>query len=66
MTDLQSVLHEAVRDAVSDTLADEVRQVVAKETRRALRAHEDELTAIVRAAVVEALAQTFASKEKDQ
>jgi len=39
------------------TIAEEVQEIVAKETRRALRDHEDELTTLVRAAVASAIGE---------
>ena len=47
----------AVKDAVGATIAVEVQEIVAKETRRALRAHEDDLTQMVRSVVGAAIAE---------
>ena len=41
-----------------------VRKALAKETRLALREHEGELAAIIRAAVSDALAETFAKRRQ--
>jgi hypothetical protein len=54
---LESILKDAVRGAIGDTLGDEVRDIVAKETRRALREHEDQLTRLVRSAVADAVTE---------
>jgi hypothetical protein len=40
-----------VREAVSDTIAEEVHEIVAKKTRWIMREKEDQLTAIIRAAI---------------
>ena len=48
---LENILKEAVKGAVGATIAEEVQEIVAEETRRALREREDELTALVRTAV---------------
>jgi hypothetical protein len=53
---LDDILKTAVRNGVEGALADDLREMVAKETRRALRDHEDQLIAIVRTAVAEAIA----------
>jgi hypothetical protein len=54
---LENILKEAVKGAVGSTIAEEVQEIVAKETRRALREREDELTALVRTAVASAIAE---------
>ena len=54
---LENILKDAVKDAVGATIAVEVQEIVAKETRRALRAHEDELTQMVRSVVGAAIAE---------
>ena len=45
------------------TIPKKVRRVIAKETRRALRDHEDQLTTLVRAAVASAIAEMLNGKE---
>ena len=60
---LESILKEAVKGAVGATIAEEVQEIVAKETRRALREREDELTALVRTAVASAIAEMLNSRE---
>ena len=54
---LETILKDAVKDAVGATIAEEVQGIVAKETRRALQAHEDELTQMVRSVVGAAIAE---------
>jgi hypothetical protein len=54
---LETVLKDAVATAMGATIAEEVQEIVAKETRRALRDHEDQLTTLVRTAVHEAVAE---------
>jgi hypothetical protein len=54
---LQTILKDAVKGAISETIALELHEIVAKETRRALQAHEQELTTLVRAAVGAAIAE---------
>jgi hypothetical protein len=49
-------LKAAVQTAVNETFADEVQEIVARETRRAFREHESQFTSIVRTAVAEAIA----------
>jgi hypothetical protein len=48
---LESILKEAVKSAVSDTIAEKVQEIVAK----VLRDHEAELTRLVRGAVGSAI-----------
>jgi hypothetical protein len=57
---LETILKEATAKAVGETIAEEIREIVAKETRRALREHEDQLTTLVRAAVTSAIAELLA------
>jgi hypothetical protein len=59
---LETILKEAVKDGVSATIAAEIQDIVATETRRALRAHEDELTAMVRSVVGAAIAEMLNGK----
>ena len=54
---LENVLKDAVKGAIGETIALELHEIVAKEMRRALHAHEQELTALVRAAVGAAIAE---------
>jgi hypothetical protein len=54
---LESMLKDAVANAMGETIAEEVREIVAKETRRAMREHEDRLTALVRTAVTSAIGE---------
>ena len=60
---LATLLKEAVQNAVGATIAAEVQEIVAKETRRALRNHEDKLTTLVRATVSDAIAELLNGKE---
>jgi hypothetical protein len=46
-----------VRAIVEYALSTDLQEMVAKETRRALRDHEEQLTALVRAAVHEAISE---------
>jgi hypothetical protein len=52
-----------VKGAVGATIAEEVQEIVAKETGRALREREDELTALVRTAVASAIAEMLNGRE---
>ena len=61
---LQNMLKEAVKSAVGSTIAEEVQEIVAKETHRALREREDELTALVRTAVASAIAEMLNGPER--
>lgn len=54
---MESILKEAVKSAVGATIAEEVEEIVARETRRALREREDDLTKLVRTAVASAIAE---------
>jgi hypothetical protein len=60
---LENILKEAVSSAMGATIAEEVQEIVAEETRRALRDHEDQLTTLVRAAVASAIAEMLNGKE---
>ena len=60
---LESILKDAVASAMGATIAQEVQEIVAKETRRALHDHEDRLTTVVRAAVASAIAELLNGKE---
>jgi len=60
---LENILKEAVKGAVGATIAEEVQEIVAKETRRALTRARDELTALVRTAVVSAIAEMLNGRE---
>jgi hypothetical protein len=57
---MESILKEAVKTAVEATIAEEVEEIVARETRRALREREDDLTRLVRTAVASAIAEMLA------
>ena len=54
---LANILKDAVKDAVGGTLAEEIREIVAKETRRTLREREEEMTELARTAVVSAVSE---------
>lgn len=54
---LATILKEAVQNAIGATLAAEVQEIVAKETRRSLREHEEQLTTLIRAAVASAITE---------
>jgi hypothetical protein len=60
---LENILKDAVKGAIGATIAEEVQEIVAKETRRALRAHEDQLTTLVRAAVASAIEEMLNGRE---
>ena len=60
---LESILKDAVANAMGATIAEEVQEIVAKETRRALREREDELTRLVRTAVGAAIAEMLNGRE---
>ena len=57
MSEFTAILKEAVRNAVGATIAVEVQEIVAKETRRSLREHEEQFTTLIRAAVASAIAE---------
>ena len=59
---LENILKEAVKTAVTDTIALEMQEVVAKETRKALRDHEDRLTQLVREVVSAAIAEMLGER----
>jgi hypothetical protein len=59
MTEIQTAIKDAATEAIASTLAEEIQDIVAKETRRAFREHEDQITVIVREAVASALAEAF-------
>lgn len=63
MMALESILKDAVANAMGATIAEEVQEIVAKETRRALRDHEDKLTLLVRDAVGSAIGELLNGKE---
>jgi hypothetical protein len=48
-------LKKAVQSAVNETFADEVREIVAKEVRRAFREHESQFASIVQRTVAQAI-----------
>lgn len=54
---LENIVKDAIKEAVSATIVADVRDIVAKETRRALREREDELTAFIRDAVASAIGE---------
>jgi hypothetical protein len=54
---LESILKDAIKEAIGDTIAGEVREIVAKETRRTLRDRETELTDLVKGAVASAIGE---------
>ena len=56
MTTLSEVLTTAVHDAFGQTLAAEVQEIVARETRTLFRQHESAFAAIVKTAVDRAFA----------
>ena len=60
-----SYISELKRDigGLRKAIPEEVRQIVAEETRRALRDHEDQLTTLVRAAVASAIGELLNGKE---
>jgi hypothetical protein len=60
---LETVLKDAVANAMGQTISQEVQEIVAKETRRALHDHEDRLTTLVRAAVASAIAELLNGQE---
>jgi hypothetical protein len=55
----EAIIKDAVKDAFGATLAVEIQDAVAKETRRALREHEEEFTHLVRSAVSAAISEIF-------
>jgi hypothetical protein len=63
---LETILKDAVKDAVGATIAVEVQEIVAKETRRALREHEEQLTTLVRHAVASAIGELLNGQSAPQ
>jgi hypothetical protein len=57
---LEAILKVAVAEAISETIAAKARDIATRETLRALREHEDQLTHIIRAAVDAAIAEMLA------
>ena len=55
----ETVLQDAIKTGFAETIAEDVRDIVAKETRRALREHEDDLTRLIRIAVNKALEEAL-------
>jgi hypothetical protein len=53
----------ALENILAVSIAEEVQEIVAKETRRALHDHEDRLTTLVRAAVASAIAELLNGRE---
>jgi hypothetical protein len=60
---LDDTLRSAVRSGVEGALSESLREMVFKETRRALGDHEDRLTAIVRAAVADVIRDLLKPEE---
>ena len=60
---LENILKEAVKGAVGTTIAEEVQEIVAKETKRALTRARDQLAALVRTAVASAIAEMLNGRE---
>jgi hypothetical protein len=54
---LETILKDALANAMGAAIAQEVQEIVAKETRRALREHEVELATLVEEAVGAAIAE---------
>jgi hypothetical protein len=66
MTTIDDILKTAVRAGVENALSEDLQNLVAKETRRALRDHEDQLTELVRHAVREAISELLNPTEADR
>ena len=58
---LPEIVKTAVRQSFGEALASEIGDLVVKETRRALQERESDLTALVRDAVHEAVAELMAN-----
>ena len=56
---IEMILRNAVQEGIGMALTDEVQDIVAKETRRALREHEEEITQWIRTAVRTALEEAL-------
>jgi hypothetical protein len=56
---IDAVLQDAIKTGFTATITEDVREIVAKETRRALREHEEEITQLIRAAVNKALEEAL-------
>jgi hypothetical protein len=59
MATLDNMLKTAVRIGMESAFSDNLQELVAIETRRALRDHEEQLTELVRNAVSEAINELF-------
>ena len=59
MTQFETIIRDAAREGVGHAIANEVREIVAKETRRALQEREDKLTALIRDAIKAALTEAL-------
>jgi hypothetical protein len=62
---IDNILKTAIKAGIEGALADDLQEMVAKETRRALRDHEEQLTALVRAAVHEAISELLNPAEAE-
>jgi hypothetical protein len=58
-------LESILREAVGDTIAEDVLEIVANKTRRVMRERKDELTTIIRAAVTRALAEALTPQDSE-
>jgi hypothetical protein len=60
---IYTILKDAVRIGIENAMSDDIQEIVAKETRRAMRLHEEQLTEIVRNAVTEAIDELLQPKK---
>jgi hypothetical protein len=56
---IEIILRDAVQEGIGMALTEEVQDIVVKETRRALREHEEEITQWIRTAVRTALEEAL-------
>jgi hypothetical protein len=56
---IETAIKDAIKAGFSATIAEDVQEIVARETRRALREHEEELTLMIRTAVKVALEEAL-------
>jgi len=62
---IAEALADAVKQAIAETLSGELYDIVVKETRRAVEDHEEEIAAIVRAAVRVAIKEALREEESN-
>jgi hypothetical protein len=59
---IDNILKDAVRIGIENALSDDIQEIVAKETRRAMHIYEEQLTQIVRIAISQAIDELLKGK----